>query len=504
MSILLFGTIMEYMQKWKRPLLFWSFAILFLVTVPVILLRARGYRFDFHRGVFVYSGTITFKSNPQSVSVKLNGTAAQSKQLDRINASYNISALRPKTYHMEISAPGFNTWTKTVDVHSGVSTEFWNVLLTRKDYSRTEYDPSGLERFFISPKNKFIAYSVPTDNQTAVGIFDLGSKKTVSTFDLTGWNFAGTVRKENIEWSPDENYISVPVKKTAAGKTAYDYFMVNLADGTQTQLSDFLGKDDISHVRWDSKTKGYFFFLSGGSLYRADLKTKSDTVKIADNVSAYDLSGSYAYYATVPNNLLFKESSDGSGQPAQLTSSFPGDTADEIENLVVYDDTRISLITKNQNLYIFNQGEHNDYFRQLDGGVLEAHFSDDGKKLLFWSENEISVYYLRDELSQPNRTENTLEDITRYSQPVKNVQWLNDYEHIIFTVGKSVKVIELDPRDHRNCMDIIELKDNDPFVIYDGYLEKLFFTDQKDSSTALYSIDFPEKTSILSRVGLGG
>ncbi len=474
------------------------------MTVPVVLLRARGYRFDYHRGVFVYSGTITFKSNPQTVDVKLNGTLAASKQLDRINSSYNITGLLPDPYNFQVSASGFQTWNKNIDVHSGLATEFWNILLVRNNYDRIVYDTPGIEKFFLSPKNKLLAYTASTTEKTSVGIFDIGAKKIIDTFDFTGWNFAGTVRKENLEWSPDETAFSIPVKKEVAGQTTYNYFIVTLADRSTLDLGQFLGKNSISNVRWDSKNKGFLFFLDQGTLYRANLKVKDDIAVIATDVLAYDLSGSTVYYATSSNNLLFKNTLDGASEPSQITNNFPGGTDNKISTMVVYDDARIAILTENHDLYIFNQGEHNDYFRKLNNDILETHFSDDGKKLLFWSDNEISVYYLRDELSQPDRAEDTMENVTRYSQSVKNIQWFYDYEHIVFSVGPYVKIIELDPRDHKNCMDILNTKLENPFVIYNSFLGNLFFTDTKDNSTDLNSIIFPEKTSILGRIGIGG
>lgn len=492
------------MKRWKRLILFWSFVALFLLTVPVVLLRARGYRFDYHRGVFVYSGTITFKSNPQTVDVKLNGTLAASKQLDRINSSYNITGLLPNAYNFQVFADGFQTWNKNIPVHSGVATEFWNILLVRNNYEKTAYATLGIEKFFLSPKNKLLAYTAQTSEKTTVGVFDIGTKNITDAFDFTGWNFAGTLKKENLEWSPDETAFSVPVKKEVDGKTVYDYFIVTLADKSELDLAQFLSRDSISNVRWDSKEKGYLFFLDDSTLYRANLKAKDDLTVIASGVSAYDLSGSTVYYTLASNDLLFKNSLDGQSQPIQITNNFPGGADAQISTLVVYDDSRIALTTTGRDLYIFNKGEHNDYFRKLNDGVLETHFSDDGKKLLFWSVNEISVYYLRDELPQPTRSEDTMENITRYSTPVENVQWFYDYEHIVFSVGPYVKIIELDPRDHRNCMDILNTQLENPAIIYNSFLGNLFFTDTLDSSTDLNSIIFPEKTSVLGRIGIGG
>jgi hypothetical protein len=208
-------------------------------------------------------------------------------------------------------------------------------------------------------------------------------------------------------------------------------------------------------------------------------------------------------YYTRDSGLLFKNTLDSTDNPTQITNNFPQEENPVVSSTVVYDDSRVALILENKDFYIFNHGENGDYFRKLGSHIEEAHFSDDGKKILFWSDNEIFVYFLRDQLSQPIREENEIQNVTRYSEPIKNVQWFRDYEHIIFSSGRWIKIIEIDPRDHANCMDLENTQNPNPFVIYNSSLEKLFFIDSKDETTSLYSIDFPEKTTIFG-VEIGG
>lgn len=551
------------MKNWKRTAFFWFLTLLCLITIPLVVLNAAGYRFDASRGVFVYSGTITFKSNPQNVTVSLNGKPTNSGQINRINNSVNLGGLIPESYAISISAPGFQTWTKRADVSSGLATEFWNVILARDNYPKTALGADGAQKFFISPKNDYIAFTTQNPNQSlGVKIYNISAKKTSTSFNFAHWQFAGAARKENIEWEPDESYISVPVEKivpaeqnpvsgqdisknaipsidsasntvtssavsastskpnaataTSAiptAKTDYDYFIADPKGGTSFSLKQFLASDnldlensDIRAVRWDPNEKGYLFFLNGKTLYRADIQTPGpdSLTKIADGVSAYDLSSSGVYYIQTPNDLVFEKNLDGSGAPTQLTSSFPGSGNQDISRMIVYDNSRIAFLSPTGDLYIYNQGDHGTYFKQLDSNIVGAQFSNDGKKLLFWSQYEISVYFTRDWTVQPARSENERQDITRYSEPITNVQWYSDYEHVIFSDGKYTKIIELDPRDHRNCMDLFSASIDQPFVIYDDSLGKIFFTDAKNTTTGLYSITFPEPVSLLGIVGLGG
>jgi len=87
---------------------------------------------------------------------------------------------------------------------------------------------------------------------------------------------------------------------------------------------------------------------------------------------------------------------------------------------------------------------------------------------------------------------------------LSNVQWFKDYEHIIFSIGSQLKIIELDPRDHLNCFDMLTTKTKNPFVIYNGYLNKLYFMDTNNNINNLYFIIFPEKTTLFRIPGLGG
>lgn len=506
------------MENWKREVFFWTLVLLFLLTVPVIILNAKGYRFDTSRGVFVHSGTITFKSNPQVVDIKINNELFESKKLNRINNSYNLSNLVPGGYDIQILASGFQPWSKKTQVHSGMASEFWNVLLVRNEYEKTNLETPGIEKFFTSPKNDLLATSANQENGLEIKILNLNTNVIDQEFNFPDWQLLSETKKENIEWSPDNSFLSIPVEKKSEPvslfltKTTniantndeyeYSYFIYDFETKTNLNLTEFLGKKNIHDVRWDPKESGYLFFIEDNSLFRVNVKDANDLSQISTDISSYDLSGSYVYY-TKDSGLLFKNNLNGKDNPIQITNSFPDLENSKISTTVVYDDLRVAFILENKNFYIFNKGEHSDYFRKLGERIQETHFSDDGKKILFWSDNEISVYFLRDQLSQPIREENQMQNITRYSEPIKNVQWFRDYEHIIFNSGRWIKIIEIDLRDHANCMDLASTQNLNPFVVYNNALEKLYFIDTKDNKTNLYSIDFPEKITIFG-VEVGG
>ena len=251
-------------------------------------------------------------------------------------------------------------------------------------------------------------------------------------------------------------------------------------------------------MRWDPRDRDYLFFLLSNSLYRANIKEKDNLSLIAEDVSSYELSKTDVYFSRLTNQLVYKSSLDGKSDKYQITDNFPEVNSLLIDKLIIYDESRIAFLNSDKRLFIYNKGEHGNYFRKLSDNIEGMQFSNDGKKIIYWTKNEISVYFLRDWNVQPTRSENEIQGITRYSEELKNVQWFKDYEHIIFSSGAQIKIIELDSRDHRNTMDLPRLDIDNSFIVYNNSLEKLFFIDKGPASdNVLYSIIFPEKTSIL-------
>ena len=491
------------MEKVNRRIFFWVLVVLFLMTTTFVISYAGGYRFDLKRGVFVHSGTITLKSNPTNVNVSIDGDTITSKKLNRINSSYSLSGFIPRVYNMTVSAEGYQSWSKKVDVHSGLSTEFWNLVLVRNDYERTTYDASEIKKFFISPRSKRLIFVQDIPNGFSTKILNVDNNKIENKFTFARWSFIDDAKKENIEWSPQEDYLSVPVQKLAKNTgdaIEYAYFILNPATNETFNLNDFVNMKNISHVRFDPKDKKYMFFLSGGSLYRANIEKQNDVILIAENVANFDLSRTNVYFLQLPNSLVYKTSLDGQSQKEQITKNFPdGSFLADNNFFVVYDDSRIAFINKKKELVLYNGGSNDDeYFKKLSDNVEGIQFSDDGKKMLYFTKNEISVFFLTDWGVQPFRVRNNTENITRYSEEIKNTQWFNkDYEHVIFSIGKQIKVIELDPRDQRNCSNLTTVDVDNSFLIYNNTMEKLFFIDKVGNASNLFSIIFPERTTIL-------
>ncbi len=455
-----------------KRIFFWTLVISFFITAPLVVFHTIGYRFSMERGIFVYSGSVTIKPTPREVNVFIDNKQISKGVINFLNYSYHIDGLTPGKYSLKVEAPGYYSWFKKVHIHSGLSTEFWNIFLVKKHYTETAYLVGSLNSFFISPDNKKIALVENTNDGAVVKILDIKKEKVEYSFPFVGYKFSDK-EKENIEWSPKEGRLSVPLWRDG-NKT---YFIINIGSKESFNLNERLGKQNLEMVRWSSKEKNVVLYIFQENIFKDDLLKKDSNSLIVKNVVGYDLSGQDLFYLSKDNGIIYKKSIKGDSDAEQTTTQSINVKTGNKLRMIAYDEKKIAIIDQEGNLYLYNNSdEKGESMNKIGEDVLGLHFSNDGKKMVFWNKKEILVYFLQKWETQPIRDAGDLINIVRFYQDIQNVEWFRDYEHIIFTVGGSIKMVEIDRRSHRNIYDIIKTKDEHPKVIYTTQKDNLFFT----------------------------
>lgn len=483
------------MKKIHRKILFWLIFFMFVVSAPLIVLHSKGYRFDQQRGIFVYSGSITLKTIPSSVKIFIDNQEQASKSLDIINNSITINGLKPGTYLVRVEADGYQSWEKIIEAHSGLSTEFWNVVLVPQEPKISGLASQKVFRFFPSPFGKKIAFVQNTDNAFSLFATDFKSNEVSGIFSSNEVSFPEN-KLDNLEWNFKEDLILAPIKR----KTKPDYLIASASQAVDPVfLADISKLSSIRNARWSPREKDVVYFLANDAtegsngLFRISLLEKS-TELVVPEVSAYDISQNLIYFIQ-KNNILFKSELDGKNIAQVNGIPFSENESGVGSRLIVYDDNRQVFISNEDKLFLHNSGSENIYQKICDR-TLGAQFSDDGKKLLFWSPNEISVAYLRKWEVQPYREENEIQNVVRVSSPVDNVFWFNDYEHVFFSQNKKIKLLELDPRDRKVNMDVFENNLDSFSATYDGRNGYYFFTSNSGDDTKIFYFALPEETGI--------
>jgi len=490
------------MAVFYRKLFFWIFVLLFLTTTPVAILYSQGFRFDQYRKIFIHSGSVTVKSTPSSVNIYLNGKLQSSSAFNIINNSTTINGLRPGNYNLRVSADGYGVWEKNVDVHSGVSTEFWNILLAPQKNVPKELSADGVQRYFPSPFGKNVAWM--KKNGENLEVWSIVRSSNVSSLILSQKDFDfSSDELENIEWNTKETLFIVPVEHN--GKN--DFLVLDSAKGQPPVfLSQVTGLSEMDHVRWSPANQSEIYFVakangeSQDNLYRMNISSGKPEI-ILEGIKAYDLSSNSIYFLQ-QNNIVYKTGLDGKNESQLVLApiDFSGDEGKT--RLIAYDDNRQAIISESGELYVHNNGETTgDSLKKVADGIKSVQFSNDGKKLLYWSDNEINVIYLRKWDVQPRRAENEVQQIVRISSPVKNVFWYRDYEHIFFSSQNSVKIIELDSRDHRAIDDIFKYNSENFLSSYDGANGIYYYADEIEGTRKLFYLYIPAQTNFFGGGG---
>ena len=481
------------LQGKLRTALFLLFVLSFCITSGGILFYAYGFRFDTTRDMFIYGGSITLKSNPVEIHVTLDGVPIPEKDLARLNQSYHITGIAPGEHFLEVSTPGYQTWNKRIIVRSGISNEFWNITLPRQHYETTPYpNTDGLTRYFQSPEPTVFA-GIDDRNQTVrISMYDTEQTLNDILYQETNTSLA-LEKNENLEWSTAADRIVFPILL----EEKRHIITVDTETKAVRDLSTELNQFSMRRPRWNPSVRDSLLYQIDDRLYRLDLGIENDSVLepllLAEHVATYDISGSDIFIAKQDDNHIYRFSADQKEPVFRLIVADSLPAIDQAATLVVYDEYRIALISSQGLLTFFNDYLDEDKIRTLaEQDIVGVQFSDDGKKLLFFSQHSISVYFIRPWEVQPKRDQDSVWQISRFADTISAIQWTKDYEHVLYLNGSRVFITELDNRDQRNINELIRFDQPPSQILSRVSANQIFFVANTGLSSELLSIDFPE------------
>lgn len=102
--------------------------------------------------------------------------------------------------------------------------------------------------------------------------------------------------------------------------------------------------------------------------------------------------------------------------------------------------------------------EETESFAETFSSATQVVASPDGRNVAISSGTEVWLYALEDQTDQPAREKNQKIFLTRFSQKIENLFWLNAH-YLIFSVGDTVKIAETDDRDRINIVDLATFPD---------------------------------------------
>lgn len=131
-------------------------------------------------------------------------------------------------------------------------------------------------------------------------------------------------------------------------------------------------------------------------------------------------------------------------------------------------------VTEAKNIILFAENPEFAATNQTLPKITAVATSTDKKKVVESDGYEIWVSILENDPPLGSRGEKMF--LTRFSEKIGNIFWLNDY-YLIFSAGNKVKVAEIDNRDRPNIIDLAEFEK--PEIAWDKNAKKLYVVSEK-------------------------
>lgn len=447
MSPIEFWPLVRYnlpMTRRQRTILFLGVAILFLITTPGIILYSQGYRFDWTSKKLTKTGALYLRTIPQSATVTLDGKIA--KRTNFLFGSVLIDNLIPKKYTVQITKAGYHPWEKTLEVKEAMVTEAKNVILFPLE--------PGFKPLF---ENVLAVWPAPNTQELLLHTTDEGIWKLLR---LNSQNNADTVLVEqqnpaqelhNIAW--DQNSQKILLSVSSKEQIQNSIYLLSETERCPKGICslDFLGQG-VEKIAFVPTQKEKIVVLkqirNSLVLFEADYMNKKIISPLGTNVSTFGVRKNSVVW--LEHTGAFWEKSLLPNTQAQLLSN---------NAMVVDQETPYEIFFLGENIFLragetlFQWKSDERIFEEIFSQTKEISPAPDNQKIAVTNNSEIWIYFTNEEFEQPMRMQGEKLFLTRFSKKPENLQWIGSH-HILFSVGETIKIAEIDERDRINIIDI--------------------------------------------------
>lgn len=405
-----------------RRLIMTIFLLFFVITAPLLLLYASGYRYDFTRGRLQRTGNIFLEApSIRSAYVYIDN------QLYRETLSNKIFVknILPGEYTVNITKDGRYPWSKTLLVQPGLTTFVKDIVLFLIS-EPIQLTQQPMTKAALSPLESTLAYTLTTLDITELYSYSLkdGASTLISRFDTD---------KILLTWSPSGKILLAQTKDTAFsienGNTITSYDTTPYTSLRFNEITDqLIGITPSSIVALtENETPVY---------------TTTNTI-----LDALATSNTYYILEETPTNTNLVQFNKTFNDSVVL-DSFPKESSYQlIQNSNQY----LTLKnTRSNTIYLFKKpsllGGVNFQLSTRQFNAKHAVFSSDGSKLLLSNEYEVSYY---------DTGTNQLQLIDRLSTPIKEVVWYGT-NHIILLFDSKIVISDLNTNNTSSQITIVE------------------------------------------------
>ncbi len=382
------------------------FGLLFVVSVPLVLLHTAGYRINLRTRRLEHTGLLLARSVPKDAAIFLDGVP----QPERTPA--RLSLLLPREYILRVQKDGYQAWSKTVRVESNRTTFADDILLFPSqlpervevgDVLGLSVGPDGTRATAVSVPG-FVEFWFAEPNRAPRLA---GRVESVSAGEVTMlWSSSGRRVLVTVP-SSEPVYVILDRSGNASATTlATNGMTLDSATWTAEPVEELLTVQDGQAMLWSVGRNPVPFsavrvdraFFQDGTFFLAEAATS--TLRI------------WRHAANGDRENLFSEF------PVAHARFLP--TAPNV--LTLSDGNRLWVMDSRSGKILF------------EGQARGSRWSAENENLLLvWSDFELWVWDKRD---------SHLELLTRFGSPIRDAAWYPGTSHVVVAVGDTVMAIE--------------------------------------------------------------
>ena len=409
-----------------RRILYLSFAAIFIIAAPILVLYAAGYRFNFYKKKIEKTGSLFISTIPPTVNIKINNTflADQTTPL-------KLNYLMPNDYYVTISREGLATWQKKLTVYPGKITFAEHIYLFKSKPTFQKISPQNTQFWTYNPRLNFILW------QESDGNFYLYNLLTKNTENL----FKQLIKINQNEWS--DNYTKLML-------LANKYLLI-WDTALPSQIIKIPFEQEFINCRWDQDDGNTIYCREKNKIWLTT--TDRPQFILVDNFPSEEILDFYKQdgnlYLIVYNPkthisyLKIKTMAvpNKKNWPDFILPSSRGYEFININgNTVTIKDKQLKSIYQ---LNLSRQESSFNNASQIIQNAIDGKYNKKGDLAYF---NNWEVWLLK---------QNQGKLITRQTDKIIDLFWYPSNNYLAVIEENGVKIIELDDRDKRNYTQFI-------------------------------------------------
>ena len=131
---------------WLRKIVFYIFALIYLILCPLIVARMLGFVINPLTHRLVKTGLVYVSTNPPDATVYIDGRLAHQK------TPTALRDLTPGKHFIRIELSGYNDWERNIPIVGKKATVLANILLIPEEWPIKKISDSLIKISFLPPE----------------------------------------------------------------------------------------------------------------------------------------------------------------------------------------------------------------------------------------------------------------------------------------------------------------------------------------------------------------